>query len=165
MNQRMAQHLDATYFGEYQALRGELVDRLTNGDLEFRLGGASLTLGALCREMGEVEYAYIESFRSFRQDFAYRHPQDGVEHDVAALRAWYADLDRELMAALDALSDEDVSQRHITRGDPSADAFSLLPPQQLDVYREALLIFYGKVSIYLRAMGKPLPGHWPAWIA
>jgi len=32
------------------------------------------------------------------------------------------------------------------------------------LYREALLIFYEKVSIYLRIMGREFPGHWKAWI-
>jgi hypothetical protein len=40
-----------------------------------------------------------------------------------------------------------------------------LPKIQLDVYREALLIFYGKVSVHLRAIDRPLPGQWLDWIA
>ena len=30
--------------------------------------------------------------------------------------------------------------------------------------KEALLIFYGKVDIYLKMMGKPRPEQWAAWI-
>jgi hypothetical protein len=43
-------------------------------------------------------------------------------------------------------------------------AFSPLPTVQLDIYREALLIFYAKVSVYLRVFGIPLPGDWASWI-
>ena len=49
-------------------------------------------------------------------------------------------------------------------GDYGVDDFSPLPAQELDIYREALLIFYGKVSIYLRLMGRELPRHWQEWI-
>jgi hypothetical protein len=39
------------------------------------------------------------------------------------------------------------------------------PTFQLEVYKEALLIFYGKASVYLKAMGKPRPQQWQEWIA
>jgi hypothetical protein len=34
----------------------------------------------------------------------------------------------------------------------------------LEIYKEALLIFYGKTSVYLKATGKELPEQWLAWI-
>jgi hypothetical protein len=76
----------------------------------------------------------------------------------------FAELDREMMAAVAALSDEDIDTRRIVRGDFDEEFFSPLPRIQLDIYREALLIFYGKVSVYLRADGRPLPGQWMDWI-
>ena len=30
----------------------------------------------------------------------------------------------------------------------------------LNIYKEALLIFYGRSKIYLKALGKPVPEHW-----
>jgi hypothetical protein len=156
--------MPATYFNEYQALRAELLGILSDDDLGFRVGGTSATLGALCREIGEIEHSYVESFRTFRQDFDYRSPDPGLETSVAALNAWYAEIDRELAAAVEALSEDDIANRRIVRNDFDSDDFSPLPNTQLDIYREALLIFYGKVSVYLRAMGKTLPGHWQAWI-
>jgi hypothetical protein len=45
----------------------------------------------LCREIGEIEYAYVESFRTFRQDFGYRNLDPRLEKSVAALSAWYAE--------------------------------------------------------------------------
>ncbi len=62
------------------------------------------------------------------------------------------------------LSEDDIANRRIVRGDFDVDDFAPLPKVQLDVYREALLIFYGKVSVYLRAMGKTLPRQWQEWI-
>ena len=42
-----------------QALRNQLMEILSDGDLGYSPGGENLTLGALCREMGEVQQAYI----------------------------------------------------------------------------------------------------------
>jgi hypothetical protein len=157
-------HLKATYFEEYQGLRGQLMATLTDDDLAFDLGGETATLGALCREIGEIERAYVESFQTFTQDFGYRNEDLRPEQSVDALVAWFADLDREMVAVLETLGEDDILNRRIVRGDFDADFFSPLPRVQLDIYREALLIFYGKVSVYLRAMGRPLPGDWSDWI-
>ena len=42
--------------------------------------------------------------------------------------------------------------------------FAPLPRVQMDLYKEALLIFYSKVSVYLRALGKTPPEQWRKWI-
>jgi hypothetical protein len=164
MNQILVTYLDAEFFGEYQALRDQLMDVISDDDLGYAVGGTSPTLGTLCREIGEIEHSYVESFKTFSQAFDFRHPDPRVEASVVALRAWYTELDRDLMAALDALTEADTTSRRITRGDFDQDYFSPLPTEQLDVYREALLIFYGKVSVYLKAIGVTLPRQWQAWI-
>ena len=164
MNSLVRVHMPATFFVDYQALRDELVAILTDDDLRFRVGGESATLGALCREIGEIEHTYVESFRTFRQDFDYRHPDTRLEKSLDALTSWYAELDRDLADAIAALSEDDIANRRIVRKDFDVSDFSPSADIQLDIYREALLIFYGKVSVYLRAMNKPLPGHWPHWI-
>jgi hypothetical protein len=159
----MARHLETTFFSEYQARRGELLDVLTPDDLALRLGGDTDTLGSLCREIGETEHGYIESFRTFRHRLDWRHPDPGIATSIDGLRGWYAELDRDLFAALDALTGADLVRR-IDRDDFDATEFLPLPAQELDVYREALLIFYGKASVYLRALGRPFPGEWQRWI-
>jgi hypothetical protein len=164
MNTLVRDHLPATYFAEYQLLRNQLMDLVTDDDLAFRPGGTTFALGELCREIGDIEHSYVEAFRTFRQDFAWRNPDPEIERSVAALRAWYAELDHDLLAALEALTEDDIASRRIRRGDFDVDDFSPLAAQELDIYREALLIFYGKVSIYLRAMGRELPRHWQEWI-
>jgi hypothetical protein len=68
------------------------------------------------------------------------------------------------MAALEDLTEEDIAGRKILRTDFEAGYFEPTVADQLDVYREALLIFYGKVSIYLRAIDRPLPPRWQHWI-
>ncbi len=164
MNSIVRDHLPATYFAEYQLLRNQLTDLLADDDLAFRPGPGTASLGELCREIGDIESSYVEAFRTFRQSFDWRNPDPLMERSVAALKAWYADLDRDLLAALEALTEDDIANRRIKRGDFDVDDFSPLAAQELDIYREALLIFYGKVSIYLRAMGRELPRHWQAWI-
>jgi len=164
MNSITASYLAESFFAEYQGLRDQLMAILTDEDLGLRLGGETASLGVLCREIGEIEHAYVESFRTFRQDFSYRNPDPELERSVAALKTWYAQLDRDLMAAVEALSEDDIAHRRIIRGDFDESFFSPLPKIQLDIYREALLIFYGKVTVYLRAMERPLPGQWADWI-
>jgi len=157
-------YLADTFFPEYQGLRDQLMETLTDDDLGLRLGGGTASLGALCREIGEIEHTYVESFRTFRQDFAYRNPDPLLEHSVAALKAWFGVLDRDMMAAVEGLSEDDIGNRKIVRGDFDEEYFAPMAKQQLDVYREALLIFYGKVSVYLRAIERPLPQQWRDWI-
>ncbi len=143
----------------YQELREQLMTTLEDEDFDYRPTARNPTLGELCREIGEVEQAYIESFKAFRLDFTYRNEQPELESSVALLSAWYAALDRELQTAIESLSEDDVKNRRIDRGH-----FSLPPQIQLDVYKEALLLFYGKVSVYLRAMGKTPPQRWQDFI-
>jgi hypothetical protein len=164
MNSLVRNHLPARYFAEYQLLRNQLMELLSDDDLAFRPGPRTASLGELCREIGDIERSYVEALRTFRQDFDWRNPDPGVETSVARLRSWYAELDRDLLAAAEALTEGDIASRRITRGDYDVDGFSPLAAQELDIYREALLIFYGKVSIYLRLMGRELPRHWQEWI-
>ena len=164
MNSLVRDHLAATYFAEYQLLRNQLVEILSDKDLAFRPGPATQSLGELCREIGDVEHSYVVALQVFRQDFGWHNPDSRMERSVAALKAWYTDLDRDLLATVEALTEDDIAHRRIERSDFGVDDFSPLAAQELDIYREALLIFYGKVSIYLRLMGRGLPRHWSAWI-
>jgi len=147
-------------FELYQAMRGQLMALLNDDDLAYRPDERNPTLGALCLEMGEVQYAYIQSFKTFEMDFSYRNEQPGLAESVQQLVAWYEQLDRELKEVVSGLSEEDIGDRVIDRGGD----FVLSPRIQLDVYKEALLIFYGKTSVYLRMMAKPLPEQWQEWI-
>jgi hypothetical protein len=147
-------------FRMYQALRGQLMELLTDDDLQSTVGGQNPPLGALCVEIGEVQQAYNRSFMDWRIDFSYRNPEPGLAESVSQLAGWYRVLDAELEAVISHLSEDDITTRQIDRGDWSA-----TPLIQLEVYKEALLIFYGKVSVYLKALGKPRPQQWREWIA
>ena len=143
----------------YTPLRDQLMDELSDEDLSFSPGGGNPTLGELCRELGETEYAYVQSFKTYKADFSYRSNDDSYLNSVSRLQAWYAQLDEALEAVLETVSDEDVATKQIER-----DGFSIPIHISLDVLREALLIFYGKVSVYAKAMDKPLTQQWKDWI-
>ena len=163
-NSLVRAYMPATFFAAYQAMRDQLMAVLSDEDLDVTLGGTTERLGSLCREIGDIEHAYVQSFRTFTQDFGYRNPDPAIERSVPALQQWYSNLDRDLLEAVEALSEEDIAGRRIVRGDFDVDFFSPLPAYQLDTYREALLIFYGKASIYLRALDRPFPPQWSSWV-
>jgi hypothetical protein len=144
-----------------QALRYQLMEVLDDEDLTFSPGGDNPTLGGLCREMAEVEQSYIISFQTFEQNFDYRIEEAELESSVAQLAGRFEVMDHELKAALSTLSEEDIQKRLIDR----SGGFVIPVMVQVHIYREALLIFYGKVSVYLKALGKTMPEQWQDWIA
>ena len=101
----------------------------------------------------------MKSFKSFKIDFSYRSNDDSFLSSVAKLKSWYQQLDEELEAALEQVSDEDVAKKRMDRG-----GYEVPFHISLDIFREALLIFYGKVSVYAKAMNKQLPQMWQDWI-
>jgi hypothetical protein len=134
------------------AMRDEILNTLQDDDLNFNPGGQNMTLGALCREMGEIEYDYVQSLKAFTQDWTYRNTEPGLDSSTARLKAWYQALDGELKAVVEAFSDDDL-KKTVMR-----DSGYQMPVElQLEVYLQALLIFTGKASIFLKAMNKPLP--------
>ena len=134
-----------------QALRIELLDTLSDADLAFSPGGQNMSLGALFREIGEIEHSYTQSLKTFEQDWSYRNQEAGLESSVARLKAWYQALDEEMKSTVSALSDEDVKKMVKRNG------FEMPVDMQLDVYLQALLIFLGKATVFLKAMNKTYP--------
>jgi hypothetical protein len=140
-------------------MRTELLDTLTDADLAFSPGGANQTLGELCRQQGEIDYSYVQSLKHFKQDWDYHNPEPGLATSVEKLKAWYASLDAELKEAVGALSDEDFKNRTVERNN-----FAMPLDFQMQAYMQALLIFFGKATIYLKAMNKPLTQRIAEWI-
>lgn len=132
-------------------MRTQLLDTLSDTDLAFTPGGQNMTFGALFRQLGEVEHSYAQSLKTYQQDWSYRNDDAALEKSVAQLKNWFQSLDNELTAAATALTDEDL-QKTIDRG-----GFAMPVDLQLDVYLQALLIFLGKATIYIKAMNRPLP--------
>lgn len=143
-----------------QDLRDQLMQMISDQDLAYKLPGANPTLGELCEELGYTQQAYIHSFKTLMLDWAYRDSQPEPANSVAGLKAWYTKLDAELVEALSGLSEDDVQNKQIDRGH----GFIASPYVQFQVYREAILIFYAKASVYLKALEKPYPDQWKMWV-
>jgi hypothetical protein len=131
-------------------MRIELLDTLSDAELAFSPGGDNMTLGALLRESGDIEYSYNQSLKTFKQDWSYHNTEAGLEGSVARLKVWFEALDEEMKATVSSFSDEDLT-KIIDRGFPTPVEL------QLDIYLQALLIFFGKATIFFKAMRKPVP--------
>jgi hypothetical protein len=140
------------------ALRTQMMDSLTDKDLAYQFPN-NPTLGELCKSIGDVEQSYIDSFKTFKQDFSYKNDEPGLATSVERLKAWYKSLDEAMDAALAAIPDTDFQTKMVDRG-----GWSLPLGAQFHTYREALLIFYGKANVYLKALGKSLTEQWQAWV-
>jgi hypothetical protein len=140
-------------------LRDELLNSLAGADLAFTPGGQAMPFGALIREFGETEHTYLHSFKTRTQDWSYRHPHPEIAASLDQLKAWFQNLDADLQATLSALSDDDLDQT-VDRGG----GFAVPISTHLDIYLQAVLIFLGKATIYLRVMNRPLPGQFRSWI-
>ena len=146
-------------FEQYQALRNQLMELLGDEDLSFKVEG-NPSLGDLCKQIGETEFSYLQSFRTYKLTFDYKNEDSELATSVEKLAAWYAELDAELKTTIEAISQEDIDSKSIDRG-----GWELPIHINLTVYTEALLIYYGKVWVYLNAMGKDLPKQWQEWIS
>jgi uncharacterized damage-inducible protein DinB len=142
-------------FDAMKTMRDEWLNALTDSDLSFNPGGTNKPMGELLREMGEVNQAYIESFKTFKHNWA----KDSRDlSTVEQLQAWFGEQDNELNANLSALSDDDMTKT-IER-----DGYPMPIEMQMQAYLQALLIYFGKATIYLRAMDKQLPSKLAEWV-
>lgn len=142
----------------YQPMRAEVMEALADEDLAFQPEKGP-SVGELCVQIGEWQRAYIEGFKDFVQDFDYRNPDAELRKRVAKLKEWYAELDAELEAALEGLSDEEVEKRPIERGGWEAST-----AWNLRIYQECLIIFYAKMWVYFNLMGREQPEGLRRWI-
>lgn len=156
-NSFVQQHFEV--FTGTQKLRDQLMSVLNDDDLRFKPGGDAMTLGELCREMGEVEYSYLQSFKTGKQDWTYRNAEPGLATSVEKLKAWFKQLDDDLNATIEGFSEDEINQV-VDRGG----GFIIPRSIQAHIYRESLLINCGKASVYLKVMKKPMPEQWRDWI-
>ena len=145
---------------ETQSVRYDLMKTLTDSDLAYKLPGDNPTLGELCREIGEVEYSYIQSFKTFKHDWSYRNPEPDLVTSVARLQAWYTTLDQQFETVIREFSEAELHHKQIDRGH----GFRPSPYVQFQIYREAVLMFYAKASVYLKALQKSVNDQWRAGI-
>ena len=141
------------------ALRTELLASLSDEDLAFTLPG-NPPLGDLCKDIGDTEHAYLDSFRTRRLVWDVKNDEPGIARSVERLQAWYARLDTDLESALEAIPEDEFRTARVDRGE----GFSMPMPAQFQTYREALLIFCAKADVYVRAMGRHRGEQWEDWI-
>ena len=149
------------HFEMYKMLRPQLLDILSDEELAYSPGGDNMSFGELLVELGETEMNYIESFKTFKMGYDAKNDDPSRAGSVAKLTEWYDSLHADLKATIEGISDEDVANRMINRGEN----FELPVPIQISVLQEAYLIFYGKAMVYLKAMQKERPQQWSEWIA
>ncbi|MDA1330132.1 MAG: hypothetical protein DWG76_04180 [Chloroflexi bacterium] len=143
----------------YQPMRAEVMDALKDRDLGFKPEN-SPSVADLCVQIGEWQQSYIDGFKTFSQDFDYRNNYPELRTSVEKLKSWYAELDAELEATLEGLSDEDVENKVIDRG-----GWSASPEWSLRIFQECLIIFYSKMWVYFNLMGREQPEGLRKWIS
>ena len=72
------------------------------------------------------------------------------------MQTWFAAQDDALDRALSRFTDEELRIDRIDRGH----GFIASPFVQFEIYREAVYIFYGKLSVYLKALERDAGQEW-----
>ena len=133
---------------------------ISASDLEFTPPGDNVSLGELCRGMGDVAYAYSQSFRTATMDFALRADDRRSPRDGGELAEWIRAQEGLIKESVRGFSDEELNTKVVDRGG----GWEIQLQTQFHIYREALLIFFGKLDIYLRMMRKRRPEQWIQWV-
>jgi len=144
----------------HHSMRTLALGLLSDSDLAFRLPGRNPTLGELFVEMGDIQGVCTHSFETFQLDWDHRRLPPPVPPTVATLEAWFADHDNAMDQALSRFTEEELHTPRIDRGH----GFVASPFTQHEIYREAVYIFYGKLSVYLQALERDAGPAWAAWV-
>lgn len=144
----------------HHSMRDHVLTLVTDADLDYRLPGRNPTLGELLVEMGHLQGVYTHSFETFTLDWEHRQLPPPEPLTVAGLQAWFAAQDEAMKQALERFTDEELRIDRIDRGH----GFIASPFVQHEIYREAVYIFYGKLSVYLKALERDAGEEWAAWV-
>lgn len=144
----------------HHSMRDHLLTVVSDNDLSYRLPGANPTLGQLLIDLGDIQGVYTHSFEAFELDWGHRQLPPPSPVTVANLRAWFVEQDAAMRAALDVFPDDELQIDRIDRGG----GFIASPFVQHEIYREAVYIFYGRLSVYLRALERDAGPVWTAWV-
>lgn len=141
-------------------MRDHALTLLSGADLDLTLPGHNPSLGGLLVEMGDLQDVYTHSFETFTFDWDHRRQSQPTPLTVAGLRDWFDAHDKAMKAALDRFTDEELQHDRIDRGG----GFIISPFGQHQVYREAVYIAYGKLSVYLRALERDAGEDWAGYV-
>lgn len=144
----------------HHSMRDHLLTVLTNTDLGYTLPGTNPTLGGVLIELGTIQGVYSHSLETFTMDWEHMRLPPPQAVTATSLRQWFADQDRVMKSALDRFTDEELREDRIDRGG----GFIASPFVQHEIYREAVYIVYGRLSVYLRALERDAGPDWAAWV-
>jgi hypothetical protein len=144
----------------HHSMRDHLLTLVSDADLAYRLPGWNPTLGELLVELGDVQGVYTHSFETFTLDWAHRQLPPPSPITVGGLGTWFDMQDEAMRHALDRFTAEELQVHRIDRGY----GFIASPFVQHEIYREAVYIFYGKLSVYLKALERDAGDEWAAWV-
>ena len=144
----------------HHSMRDHLLTVISDADLGHQMPGRNPTFGELLVDMGELQGVYTHSFETFTLDWTHRRLPPPAPITTATLRAWFDAQDHAMKKALDRFTDDELHQDRIDRGN----GFIASPFVQHQVYREAVYIFYGKLSVYLKAVERDAGPDWAAWV-
>lgn len=133
-------------------MRNGALKLLDDTELRFSPGGGNPTLEELLKGIGELQYTYVQSLKTLKHDWSYRNGEVGLAESVAQLMQWFEELDQELVQIIDQLTDADL-EKQVDR----TEGVIRTVEQQLEIYNQAWLIFFGKLVVYFKAMEKDLP--------
>jgi hypothetical protein len=159
---RLMNRIEREHFGLLgmtHEIRDLMLATLTPEDLVFHPPGDNPPLRELCVEQGRCEHLYARSFATLKIDFREPLPEGKGLRPGEPLIDWFHRLDADLDGALRSISDDDIEKKAVDRGGWTAPL-----SMQFHIYREGLLIFFGKVDVYLRALGKARPEKWKGWV-
>ncbi|MCU0476910.1 MAG: hypothetical protein MUC99_12530 [Anaerolineae bacterium] len=141
----------------FHDMRAKLVGSLTEADLVYALPN-NPTLGEQLADFLGIEAFYAQSFASLEQDWkAYQRPA-ALQTPADYLTAFDGSFAK-LKTALSAYRPDQGQAVTVKRGD-----WEPTLVQQFDTYAQAVLIVFGKLDIYIKALGKPLPERWADWV-
>jgi hypothetical protein len=144
----------------HHSMRDHLLTVVSDADLAYRLPGLNPTLGELLVEMGDIQGVYTHSFETFTLDWAHRQVPSPSPITIPGLRAWFVAQDDAMKDVLSRFTEEELQVDRIDRGN----GFIASPFVQHQIYREAVYIFYGKLSVYLKALERDAGEEWAAWV-
>jgi hypothetical protein len=144
----------------HHSMRDHLLTVVSDPDLAYKMPGRNTTLGELLVEMGDIEGIYTHSFETFTLDWTHRQLPPPAPITTASLQAWFSAQDDAMNRALSRLTEGELHIDRIDRGH----GFIASPFTQHEIYREAVYIFYGKLSVYLKALERDAGESWAMWV-
>jgi hypothetical protein len=144
----------------HHSMRDHLLTVVSDADLAYQLPGHNPTLAGQLVELGDLQGVYTHSFETDILDWTHRQLPPPEQLTVAGLQAWFRAHDDAMKTALDRFTDEELHTGRIDRGD----GFIASPFVQHQIYREAVYIFYGRLSVYLKALERDAGEQWAGWV-